>query len=471
MGSQEYSDVVDDRGPTTSRLQVAVTSDLRDWEIHDITGTAGENVPDSVQVHTSLGGVALGADGWVAATNTYAYIDEWAILPEDIRETDGWWELSADESGLTVEIFADFPYAVPLREVGEEGEIVVEDYYEDYDGDCCDPTETRLLSWDEVGIDYVTWQKYREAGNGSMTVWSASWGEAPAQTPLQYGSFGLLTSTDAGFLAISWTDEHDGNILLFSTDGRSWTEVASPSGSNTWVDQLVAVDGGVVATVSGPTGQVILLGDSDGTNWREVDVPGVGDNTWIWFNPTSGAATIVDVTDYSEFEECYGFDETLVVEIDLPDHFVFMVSWPDGTELSVENYADGTFVEGYSEVRYPEGTPEFMVFDDAAGEVAFLDPDTGDEVVRMPTDDFLAAWEQARDDADERAARSECDGEYIDGSFPEGDYWLVATNDGNTWLFEDLDESGREPYPQQAAINGNVVVARIGENWSRYTIG
>ena len=34
-----------------------------------------------------------------------------------------------------------------------------------------------------------------------------------------------------------------------------------------------------------------------------------------------------------------------------------------------------------------------------------------------------------------------------------------------------LDESGQEPYPQQAAINGNVVVARIGENWSRFTIG
>ena len=96
--------------------------------------------------------------------------------------------------------------------------------------------------------------------------------------------------------------------------------------------------------------------------------------------------------------------------------------------------------------------------------------DTSDDLVRMPTDDFLAAWEQARDDADERVALSKCEGEDIGGPFLEGDYWLVTTNDGNTWLFEDLDEDRVEPYPQQAAINGNVVVARIGENWSRYTI-
>ena len=80
------------------------------------------------------------------------------LLPEDIRETDGWWELSADESGLTVEIFADFEFARPAREPGEEGDIVVEPY----DEECCEPVETRLLSWDEVGIDYATWQQYRQ---------------------------------------------------------------------------------------------------------------------------------------------------------------------------------------------------------------------------------------------------------------------------------------------------------------------
>ena len=54
------------------------------------------------------------------------------------------------------------------------------------------------------------------------------------------------------------------------------------------------------------------------------------------------------------------------------------------------------------------------------------------------------------------------------------DLWLVATANGVDWLVEDLDDGNFDEFgywPQAAAINGNVVVVKLGDTWMRYEIG
>ena len=461
----------DEMGFGNSTPSVAVTSDLRDWEVHEITVDVGDDVPDVVRVDTSIGGLAIRPDGWIAATNTYTFIDDYALVPDDIREqaeSGAWWDLTAEDAGLRVDLY-ESEYEIIFDENGEFVEEV-------HNEDCCDLIESRVLSWESLGLDRATWDEYRAEGGGStMAVWIAPWGAPPVehQLPPEHGSIGSLVATNEGFMAVSWPPETEGsplmgNDLLFSTDGRTWNAVGFGGTGIDYIDQLVPVDGGVIATGSNELGQSVLLGAGDGTGWRSVDIPGIPDNTWIWFNAGSGPAGIVDATDYSIYDDCH-FGEELFLEFDLPGHLLFFSVFPDGTNVFIEELGGGGFFDLFSVVRYPDGTPEFMVLDDATGEVAFVDPDSGDEVVRMPADDLIAAYEA-------EAARSEdvpavCESLGDDGPGVVADFWLVATVDGLDWLVEDLDESGLQmDYPQQAAINGNVVVARVGELWISRTI-
>jgi hypothetical protein len=482
-------DYGDELEPPRTSMYVATTSDLEAWDIHELPSADPGSVPEHVQLETGLGGVAIGDAGWLALGNTWAWLDEWSLLSGVLGDTGEGWNTRADESGLTVEIYAPFDgeFAEDTEYgavdetgdavEGEEGDVIVDGgddavypAVHPEELECCEIAETLFLGWDDLGVDYATWQQYHEGeGGGTTTTWTATWGADPVETVLETDiELGSVVGSDSGFVALGWGRREGGTNVLFSEDGRTWVERSSPAeGAGIWIDSIAAVDGGIVATGSTEyaPGTLVWQATSDATDWELVDVPGLDADTWfgLYSQASSpGVAAFVDLADYS-------IHEPPPVEVDLEiEYDGFMITtdqMPDGgSSVLITEIATGEVVlDAASDLAYPQEVPEYLVLDDEG--VAFIDPGTGDVIVEMPADEIMSYWQPAYEAALAEAGWAEPTEEAW-----QGDFWLLATGDGSNWLFEELPDVDGEPWPQTAAINGDVVVARLGATWSTFNL-
>ena len=209
-----------------------------------------------------------------------------SLMPADIREAanriepkyDGpWHDESTGESGMTVEWWTD----------------------ETSSGD----PNTRFVSWDELGTteelydDYgaILNKPYHPNSRYSGSIFTASWGESPRQFDLpdvhiccdmvltESGYVGLSDHSRAGYPAW-WFGPA---IVVSSSDGEVWEERGPLAGEETWVNDIRAVNSGVLAVGSVvdkddsmlgydpelTPGPVYWLGTTDAAEWQAITLP------------------------------------------------------------------------------------------------------------------------------------------------------------------------------------------------------
>jgi hypothetical protein len=281
--------------------------------------------------------------------------------------------------------------------------------------------------------------------------WDDSWGGEPTMTT-DNQSFGQLTATSAGLLDV-------GAGVAFSPDGRTWTEVDPPK-PDLWFQAAAPLGDQVVTIAATPDGEtsIHLLDVSDMT-WSDVEVPGL-DGTFSAWNWSSGPAFIVETnmpppTTQTVVVEHDGFELTLEYGVVAAYRLVDVST---GDVVAEESVDQRVMQASYS------GPFEHLT-EDARG-VTITDPGSGDVIVQIPGSVMALAWQEA--------SRSDSDAfeDY------EPDLWLLATTDGQTWLFEDLDEGDHDGsgMPQLVAANGSTaLVGTIGWEpdtavWQRFTI-
>ena len=467
-GSFDYS-----YGPGTTTSFVSVTTDLASWTTHEIPSDQSEanNDPPYVYSETSVGNLAIGPNGWLIVQQTYAWIDEWALLPEEIRDqSGGGWGSSTNDEGIVFDVFPPYEggtivesasYSDASTERAEE--VLVE--YPVIGGDCCEPAESHFFTWKELGITQELYESYMYNEHADATVWTASWGGQPtsSEAPGLQGWCCTIAGTDDGFVALSQAPDEGTTDILFSPDGSSWS-TAHTLGTGVWVNSISSVAAGVV--ISGNTqtarGSVLWLADADGSNWTPIEVPGLDENAWIDFYGSSGGtgvATIVDLQVYDDYAP-EAFDVDFVVE-----HggysIAASVSSGGNAGVTITDTSTGEVVLERIE-QVSSDVPSFVTETDDLYEFRGDDESV---IVAVPIDVFETALEDAYEGSEITDSR-------VDEYRP--DFWLVATANGLDWLVEDLDDGSFDEFgywPQATAINGNVVVVKLSDTWSRYEIG
>jgi hypothetical protein len=437
-----------------SELLVSSTTDLVNWTTSSLP-IEFPDVPPYVTVDVGLLGATIGADGWYATANFSTWIDTWELFPEDLRaeleNTDYGWSPSPE--GLVI---GSYPY---------EADVVAADGPTPPGPP---PAQERTIPWDDLGVTYEDYASYEQGYDRFGQAWVGAWdGSIVAATAAVATACCQLTGTDSGFLAESWdgyeerTAEPDGARLFFSSDGQSWTEIPGPPGDG-WFGGLVAVDGGVITTMSSDDGtQQIWRADPSGAGWQPVEIPGLPATASVWFGDTGarGIATVVDVATYDDPYEQVEYATTF--------------EW-DGFEIFTYNYADSSFDFKVTDLATQEIVVEYLgVVSDGpvpdfvslvGGGVGILDEE-GNEIVVVPIEEISAPAAAAQEAAREEAGWVEAD--YQSSS----DFWLVASLDGTNWYVEDLPENDEGDYDGQVAINGTTVVVGGPQGWVTYDIG
>ncbi len=487
VASQTWDESTGESGAVT----VSHTTDLLNWNT-TIVPVEQPDVPSFVEANVGLGSVELINGGWYATTSTWSWVDLWSAMPADVAEElgrEGWgWEPAPDgvrivDYGYWEEERADdaldssYPTTEPEGEAG--------------------PSVVRVIPWSELGM---TWDDYLDynSGSDSTSAWIGTWDGTvtPGSVPVEQGCC-TIVATDAGLIAQAWdvVDEpayYEGSYeepayrepaaprLFFSSDGLSWIEIDGPEQTG-WYDGMAAVEGGVLLLSSShveggdefQSSQVVWRGDADGSNWQQVEIPGLDSGTYIWFGQAQGAgvASVIDRAEYEEYESEY-------------------IEPPLLTGLEVSFEADGnTFNIAVDD----DGFARFLITD--AGGAVLVDQKSGWQM-RWPGDlveasytaiaetgtdgEFFQAFEGSFDEImDQAYAQVEeihAAAGYEEPVYPEyfPDFWLVATVDGITWLVEDLADpsnSNEGYYNATPGISGNTVAVALGDEWMTYTIG
>jgi hypothetical protein len=215
----------------------------------------------------------------------------------------------------------------------------------------------------------------------------------------------VISRSADGLVASGWTER--GGVILTSADGRAWesTELL------TNVDLVAEWNGVLIArSETGPG----LRSSIDGSTWTTMTPTSLFPSGGEWSlrgvaaGPMGLMATAVD---WGSFEETYTEPPPIVIEksgylIELSrDTGVVTVSNVDGPVLSVE--------------AWQNDVSELTRYDVASGNLVFIDPADGSDLVTVTADE----WRRATI-ADE--ARNQ-------GVPPGGDALLIFTTDGETW--------------------------------------
>ncbi len=333
-------------GDESSGIDVWITTDLVTWTTVTIPIDRPAEVPAFATVNSSLGSLAIGPDGWYLTLERYSYVDLWSLLPGDLREEmeENGWGYSATAEGLRLETYGresfgegdeGFDYAVTPAASSSAAIYPVVPPPIPLLEEPREPTVERLVPWSELGVEYDDYASYLDGSSESMG-WVGSWsGElTPGGVPTDRACCNVI-GTEAGYLAMAWDayeyadfEASSAGSLHFSTDGQIWTPVAVPIAGG-FTDSIAAVDGGVVLTTSSESGQKLWRGESDGTNWQAIEIPGLPDDTWLWFGQGGGdgVVSVIDMATY-DYER----------PVDEPDFW--LVASADGLAWHVEDLAD-----------------------------------------------------------------------------------------------------------------------------------
>jgi hypothetical protein len=499
VANQTWDESTGENGDVT----VSHTTDLLSWTT-TVVPVEQPDVPSFVQANVGLGSVELIEGGWYATTSTWSWVDLWSAMPADIIEEldrEGWgWEPAPEgvrivdysyweEERANDTLEASYPTTIPgppplvYPITGPGGEA--------------GPAVVRVIPWSDLGM---TWDDYLDYNNGSdsTSAWIGTWDGAvtPGSVPVEQGCCTIM-ATDAGLIAQAWNvvDEpayYEGSyeepayseppapLLFFSADGQSWTEIDGPEQTG-WYDGMAAVEGGVLLLSSSyeeggdehQSGQIIWRGDADGSNWQQVEIPGLDAGTYLWFGQpqAAGMASVIDLAQY-EYEEYEAIERPLLtglqIEFEAGGNTFDIAVDDEGFARFLITDAEGTVLVDQKsdwEMRWPEDLFE-------ASYSAIAETGTDEDFFRAFEDSFDEVMNQAYAQAEEIHAEAG----FEEPIYPEylPDFWLVATVDGLTWLVEDLDDSNNVNegyYNATPGISGNTVAVALGDQWTTYTIG
>ena len=377
----------------SQRVSVATTTDLDGWVVDSFEVEMPSAVPELVNFYVSPVAVAANDDGWVARVMTDAFLDPTQFLPESVEQLlhEPNTGMGMDPDGVTIERY-------------EDGTV----------------TSVERFTWDELGIGEEL-RPYIHGAGSTMALWGGPWGGRPESAPSADAHFGMLMATTAGFLDL-------GDGVAYSPDGITWSAVTTPQ-PNLQIESAVPLGGDVLAFTRSASGDVAVYRiDPTGETWTMLEVPEAvgGGHSW---SQSSSPAFLVETSTFDPGPQQIvvqheGFELTMtygaVRSYRLIDESTGAVVLEESIDLTV--------------TQAPDDGP-FANLSEDMGSVTITDPDTGEAIVSIPQSVFGAAWNAARSDSSDTADEA-----------PWPDWWVLATHDGEEWLFVDYDEGdGAEP--------------------------
>lgn len=280
------------------------------------------------------------------------------------------------------------------------------------------------LTYEELGL---TPEQARSFDGPDDGVVFRSSGEAFEEIPALAGEFVRVVATDTGFLAAIAGPESE---VLISADAVSWSPLDSPLvGSGDIYGSGSSI---VFVPHGGPA--VGQLSHDGGTTWSEVEFPERP------IQVTIGDAGIVIVTDSSEVD---GFGDEFDSGEPVVERDGFRVTF--GETVVVEDAVTGEVIVGFDEQQSSADEPPEGVIVGANGDLTFLDPESGEPLVTITSEDLRF---------DSVDGSSEATVEV--GPSPPMNVFFSA--DGTSWVSLDLEKGlGISGFPQFAVGDDEVV--------------
>jgi hypothetical protein len=418
----DFVEVPDDAD--AEKIRVASTTDLINWTTQDFDlpgPLARSDQNDFGASFPSMRSFAVNEAGWVFEVVRIYSGDATAALPTDVQSdlVQGQYSIASDENGFVISVY-------------DEG------------GSPATPESTYAYTWAEVGItpDRVP---YMIGEIPASQTWAATWDGVPTVSETLVPTGQMLASQE-GF--VRWNDQ-----TWFSPDGLTWTASPLPDPTGT-VHDVVAIDGGFLAIVANQesTWDLYRL-DERGADARVIEIEGLPERFAAGFNalPTVGAdAVVIDagVTGVAP--------APLVIDLD-------GYRYVERSRLvSVVDLATGETVLSGSGLGGAPAADTWFAF---RGEgITITDPTTGALLIQVPIEVYQAAQ-------DARRAVSELmtdDDEYV------SELVLLAVGDGERFLVEPLRSNtatSDDSLPVvDGAVNGDIVLLRIDDEWVRYEL-
>lgn len=418
------SSTVDEAGSTVTGFVIASTTDLSEWTVQRLPVGTSTVLPEHFSTGAGRNELAFNEQGWIQVVDTFVEVDIESALPDlfDANHDGFGWETT--ESGVVASIY-------------------------DAAGDVLESVD---LGWSELGVDPAHVDLVRSLlDRPGRVTWSASWDGEPAVVDPPTDGYEIHATTD-GFL----TQEDADGELWFSPDGVNWSAIDRPTDVQRIIGTML-LDAGPTAVIGSDESSRmrIHLVDDLGEQWRAVVVENGSPGAWSRYGPSVGGAWVVNAAAPPEVAS------TVVVEHD----GMRLTRTVTGTSITFELVDIGSgAVLASEELDFADATDPANPFEslrsDADGSVTITSPD-GEVLVEIPGDVVLSA-----EAASMEAASA--------GDEWQPDLLLVATGDGESWVFDDLvdgDPMSSEWVPTLAAQNGDTILVVGPDGWSRYDLG
>jgi hypothetical protein len=301
----------------------------------------------------------------------------------------------------------------------------------------------------DLGVDPAVGAGYEKAISGTanppVTITTddyVSW-TTRKEPPIPDVQAASIVATSDGFLASAFDFTGETPTIYASVDGRSWEQVAFPVETG-WVDPPSAfTNRAVLGSMSREDGVGLWETADLGATWTELSPVPAG----YWGSPTLGglgyliASTVGDPENGPiEFSIERG-DRTLTISMGMDGGSLRVV---DGGRTRVDDVLAGH----WRSVTVPPS----VRFDNKAGEMIVVDPESGEALMALPYADVDAAFADAviaSGVGGSRAAFSADGLAWSDGPLPGradrfGGAWPVAVGANAVWVAVNHDFGGAE---------------------------
>ncbi|CAN5369052.1 hypothetical protein BH23ACT3_BH23ACT3_02570 [soil metagenome] len=431
--------------PGSSGVMIASTSDLRQWDsVQPITTGDNTDTPAGVTRHEYVSGLDAGPGGVVLTMTESLEPRIESLVPPEVRsqlESGVSYSTSTGPDGVTIEIMGE----------GREVTVVGPDNTEQLVYEEGDVLETYDFTWDELGVDPT----FADGSDQSVSVWTGDLAAGLTEAaPLAASGWSSYTAaTGDGGVAVV-TADMGSLVLWYTADGTSWIDRSPPLDGDAWASGLFRTVGGLTLLVHIDGVLETWWADSSAQGWTRADMPAFGDGQygWIALSAAGPAGTAVLFSLETGPQVGTVLDGDATVERDgyrVTIRYSGGATSADLVRIGVVGAPD-ELVYAWDEIgARPEHTVEH-----SDGGLTFLDPDTGEELVTITSDDFDRAFADAFGDDFGDDVVTEGPGTY---EYTPPGYVLMWTVDGTNWEQLDRIEPG-EPVESDAEF-------AMGERW------